>query len=384
MNACITFKQTSFVLYQKQNIMKLSLVLEELEKLAPTAYAEGFDNVGLLVGDPAAEISKILVTLDTLETVVDEAIEKGANLIISFHPIVFSGLKKITGKTYVERVVQKAIKHDINIYATHTALDNAWLGVNHQIAQQLKLKHTEILLPQKSTLQQLVTYVPVEFAAALRQSLFDAGAGKIGNYDRCSFNVEGKGTFRGGVDARPKVGEIHEFRTENEVRISVLVPKHLKGKILDDLMQNDFYEEIAYELIDLNNENQHIGMGMIGELEEAMEEVDFLNYLKENMQTEMVRHSQLLGKKVKKIAVLGGSGSFAIQNALQKGADVFVTADLKYHDFFQAEDRILLADIGHYESEQFTKNLLTAYLSEKFPNFAVLKSEIDTNPVHYT
>ncbi|HUH36251.1 MAG TPA: Nif3-like dinuclear metal center hexameric protein [Moheibacter sp.] len=364
--------------------MKLSLVLEELEKLAPTAYAEGFDNVGLLVGDPAAEISKILVTLDTLETVVDEAIEKGANLIISFHPIVFSGLKKITGKTYVERVVQKAIKHDINIYATHTALDNAWLGVNHQIAQQLKLKHTEILLPQKSTLQQLVTYVPVEFAAALRQSLFEAGAGKIGNYDQCSFNVEGKGTFRGGVHSNPKIGSINEFRTENEVRISVLVPKHLKGEILDALMKNEFYEEIAYELIDLNNENQHIGMGMIGELEEAMEEVEFLNYLKENMQTEMVRHSQLLGKKVKKIAVLGGSGSFAIQNALQKGADVFVTADLKYHDFFQAEDRILLADIGHYESEQFTKNLLTAYLSEKFPNFAVLKSEIDTNPVHYT
>lgn len=364
--------------------MKLSLILKELEKLAPTTYAEGFDNVGLLVGDPNAEINKVLVTLDTLETVVDEAIEKGANLIVSFHPIVFSGLKKITGKTYVERVVQKAIKHDINIYATHTALDNAWLGVNHQISKQLKLKKTEMLIPQSNTLQQLITYVPLSFADQVRNALFAAGAGEIGNYAHCSFNLVGQGSFLSGNEAQPKVGEIGQFRMEDEMRISVLVPKHAKEKVLKALLQNDFYEEIAYELIDLNNQNQRIGMGMMGELEEAMDEVEFLNYLKETMQTKMVRHSQLLGKKIRKVAVLGGSGSFAIEKALQKGADVFVTADLKYHDFFKAESRILLADIGHYESEQFTKNLLTAYLSEKFPNFAVLKSEIDTNPVHYT
>ena len=363
--------------------MKVFEVISELEKLAPTAYAEGFDNVGLLVGDAQAEVSKILVTLDTLEEVVDEAISVGANLIVSFHPIIFSGLKKITGYTYVERVVLKAIKHDIAIYATHTALDNSQFGVNYQICEQLKLTKREILLPQKETLRQLITYVPKENAEKLRLALNEAGAGSIGKYDYCSFNMEGTGTFRAKEGANPYVGEIGEIHLENEVRISVIYSKHLESGILKALRTNHPYEEIAYEILSLENLNQEIGMGMMGELEEEMEEEAFLEYLKKNMNAKMVRHSKLLGKKIKKVAVLGGSGSFAISTAKQKGADAYVTADLKYHDFFQAENRILLADIGHYESEQFTKNLLTAYLSEKFPNFAVLKSEINTNPVHY-
>lgn len=364
--------------------MKVKEIILELEKLAPTLYAEGFDNVGLLVGDSEAEVSKVLVTLDTLESVVDEAIEKGANLIVSFHPIIFSGLKKLTGKSYVERVAQKAIKHDINIYATHTALDNSEFGVNHQIAKQLNLQNTEILIPQKDTLRHLVTYVPTNDAEKLRNALFEAGAGAIGDYDNCSFNLQGTGTFRAGKDANPYIGKIDETHFEKETRISLIFNKHLQSTILKTLKENHPYEEVAYEIFSLENENQTIGIGMIGELENEMSESDFLNYLKENMQTELVRHSKLLNKKIKKIAVLGGSGSFAINKAKQKGADVYVTADLKYHDFFQAENQILLADIGHFESEQFTKNLLTAYLSEKFPNFAVLKSEINTNPVHYT
>ena len=364
--------------------MKISQITQELEKLAPLAYAEDFDNVGLLVGNPNAEITKILVTLDTLESVVDEAIEKGANLIVSFHPIIFSGMKKLTGKNYVERVVQKAIKHDINIYATHTALDNSEFGVNYQISKRLNLQNTEILIPQKDTLRHLVTYVPTADAAGLRQVLSAAGAGSIGNYDNCSFNLEGTGTFRPKDGANPHIGEIGKIQFEPETRISVIFNKDLEGKILKTLKENHPYEEVAYEIFKLENKNQTIGMGMIGELENEMEEPEFLNYLKEKMQTKCIRHSKLLNKKVKKVAVLGGSGSFAISNAKQKGADVFMTADLKYHDFFQAENRILLADIGHYESEQFTKDLLTAYLSEKFPNFAVLNSEINTNPVHYT
>lgn len=364
--------------------MRVQDVMNELEKLAPTAYAEGFDNVGLLVGDAQAEVTKILVTLDTLEKVVDEAIEKGANLIVSFHPIVFSGLKKLTGRTYVERVVQKAIKHDINIYATHTALDNADLGVNHQICRQLNLKNTQILIPQKDTLRHLVTYVPNENADRLRKALAEAGAGNIGQYDHCSFSLNGQGSFRAKEGANPHVGEIGEVHTEAETRISVIYNKHLESSILKAMQSNHPYEEVAYEIFNLENTDPHIGMGMIGELEVEMDEAEFLSYLKEKMQSEVVRHSSFLNKKVKRVAVLGGSGSFAISNAKQNGADVFVTADLKYHDFFQAESRILLADIGHYESEQFTKNLLTAYLSEKFPNFAILKSEINTNPVHYT
>ena len=364
--------------------MKLFEITNELEKLAPLAYAEDFDNVGLLVGDRQAEVSKILVTLDTTEEVVKEAIEKGANLIVSFHPIIFSGMKKITGKNYVERVVQLAIKNDINIYATHTALDNSQFGVNFQIAKQLNLKNTEILIPQKDTLRHLVTYVPTANAANLRQALSDAGAGSIGDYDSCSFNLEGTGTFRAKDGASPYVGEIGKIQYEPETRISVIFTKHLQNSILKTLRENHPYEEVAYEIFPLENVNQTIGMGMIGELDSEMEESDFLSYLKDKMQTKSVRHSKLIGKKIKKVAVLGGSGSFAIAPAKQKGADVFVTADLKYHDFFQAENDILLADMGHYESEQFTKNLLTAYLSEKFPNFAVLNSEINTNPVYYT
>lgn len=363
--------------------MKVYEVIHELEKLAPTAFAEGFDNVGLLVGDSQAEVSKILVTLDTLESVVDEAIEKKANLIVSFHPIIFSGMKKLTGKTYVERVVQKAIKHDINIYATHTALDNSPYGVNYQIAQQLNLQNTKILIPQKDTLRQLVTYAPINLAEQVRNALFEAGAGNIGRYDQCSFNLEGKGTFRGLADANPYVGEVGKMHTENEIRISVIYSKNVESQILVALRNAHKYEEIAYEILSLNNLNQNIGIGMVGELTEEMDEVDFMKYLKEKMKVSVIRHSKFLGKKIKKVAVLGGSGSFAISNAKQKGADVYVTADLKYHEFYQAENQIVLADIGHYESEQFTKNLLTAYLSEKFPNFAILNSEIDTNPVNY-
>lgn len=364
--------------------MKVSKVIHELEKLAPTAYAEGFDNVGLLVGDRNAEVTKILVTLDTLENVVDEAINKGANLIVSFHPIIFSGLKKLTGKTYVERVVQKAIKNDIHIYATHTALDNSQFGVNYQISKQLNLQNTEILIPQKGNLRHLVTYAPLENTDQIRKALAEAGAGSIGNYDFCSFNMEGTGTFRPLKGANPHLGEIGNVHFEKEARISVLIPTHLERKIMNALRESHPYEEVAYEIFDLVNSNQTIGMGMMGELENEMTEAEFLDYLKDKMNAKVVRHSKLLNKKIKKVAVLGGSGSFAIANAKQKGADVFVTADLKYHDFFQSENQILLADIGHYESEQFTKNLLTAYLSEKFPNFAVLKSEINTNPVHYT
>lgn len=363
--------------------MKVSDVIAELEKLAPTAYAESFDNVGLLVGDAKSEVTKILVTHDTLETVVDEAIEKGANLIVSFHPIIFSGLKKIIGGSYVERVVQKAIKNDISIYSTHTALDNSNQGVNYMICNKLKLANTEILIPQKDTLVHLVTYVPLANADTVRKAMFKAGAGGIGNYDNCSFNINGTGTFRAGENASPYIGEIGETHFENEVRISVIFQKHLTNEILSALKAAHPYEEVAYELFSVLNDNQEIGMGMIGELENEMTETEFLDYLKKNMNAKMVRHSAFMNKKVKRIAVLGGSGSFAIRDAKRKRADVFVTADLKYHDFFQAENQVFLADIGHYESEQFTKDLLTAYLSEKFTNFAVLKSEIDTNPVHY-
>ncbi|SFZ93816.1 dinuclear metal center protein, YbgI/SA1388 family [Flaviramulus basaltis] len=358
-------------------------VINHLEELAPLDYAEDFDNVGLLVGDKNIKITGILVTLDTLEAVVDEAISTNCNLIVSFHPIIFKGLKKITGKNYVERVVTKAIKHDIAIYSIHTALDNAFQGVNSMICNQLELTNNRILIPQSQTIKKLTTYVPTNEAEALRNSLFKVGAGSIGNYNDCSFNVEGLGTFNGNENSNPTKGKKGTIHTEEETKITITYAKHIETQVLQTLFKTHSYEEVAYEITTLENKNQNIGMGMVGELEKPMDESRFLSHIKSKMNTECIRHSSFLNKKIKKVAVLGGSGSFAIQAAKSSGADAYITADLKYHDFFTAENSILLADIGHYESEQFTKNLLVAYLTKKITNFAIILSKINTNPVKY-
>ena len=363
--------------------MKIQEITNYIEELAPLNYAEDFDNVGLLVGSYATTVAGVLVTLDTLEETVDEAIAKNCNLIVSFHPIIFGGLKKINGNSYVERVVLKAIKNDIAIYATHTALDNSKNGVSAKMCEVLGLKNPSILIPKKGIIKKLTTFVPSHKAETLRRSLFDAGAGNIGNYDQCSFNIEGIGTYRGNEYSNPVVGEKGKLQTEKETRISVVFESKNEANVLKNLQDNHPYEEVAYELITTENVYQDIGMGMIGEFEEAMEEHDFLIYLKETMQTACVRHSELMNKKIKKVAVLGGAGSFAISNAKRAGADAYVSADFKYHEFFKAEKEILLADIGHYESEQFTKNLLVDYLTKKFSNFAVVLSQKSTNPIYY-
>ena len=364
--------------------MKVKDFTSELEKIAPLQYAEGFDNVGLLVGDYNDEVTKVLVCLDTTPEVVDEAIAEGANLIISFHPIIFSGLKKFTGKTYVERSVMKAIKHGINIYATHTALDNSFEGVNRGIINQLNLINPTVLIPKEGAIKKLVTYVPQQNAEQLKLALYEAGAGKIGNYDSCAYLLEGKGNFRPLEGANPTIGKIGEIEEVEETRIEVIVPQHLESSILNALFTTHPYEEVAYSLIALTNTNKYIGLGMTGELQQPMEEKEFITYLKEKMNTPLVRHSRFLNRPIKKIAVLGGSGAFAIKNAIASGADAFVTSDLKYHDFFSAEDQIVLMDIGHYESEQFTINLISSYLKEKFTNFVIFNSGIITNPVNYS
>ncbi|MFB9055765.1 Nif3-like dinuclear metal center hexameric protein [Mariniflexile ostreae] len=358
-------------------------VIYHLETLAPLHYAEDFDNVGLLVGDKNTTLTGILVTLDTLEAVVDEAIEKNCNFIVSFHPIIFKGLKKITGKNYVERVVLKAIKNDIAIYSMHTALDNAVLGVNNMICDQLQLVNRQILIPQHETIKKLTTFVPKAEAELLRNALFAAGAGRIGNYTDCSFNINGIGTFNGNENSSPVKGKKGHLHFEAEIQISITFQKHLEEQVLNTLFKTHPYEEVAYEITTLENKNQHIGMGMIAELETPMEAQDFLNYIKTKMNTPCIRHSTPLNRPISRIAVLGGSGSFAIEAAKGAGADAFITSDLKYHDFFTAENRILLADVGHYESEQYTKNGLVAFLTKKITNFAVVLSKTNTNPVKY-
>ncbi|WP_139957836.1 Nif3-like dinuclear metal center hexameric protein [Flavicella sediminum] len=358
-------------------------VTTSIEKLAPLAYAESFDNVGLLVGSYETEVSGVLVTLDSLEATIDEAIEKKCNLVVSFHPIIFSGLKKINGSNYVERVVIKAIKNDIAIYAMHTALDNCFHGVSAKMCEVLGLKNRKVLIPQKHNIKKLLTYVPVENANRLRKALFAQGAGNIGNYDSCSFNVEGFGTYRGNEDSNPTVGKKGELKSEKEIIIGIIFEKHLEANIRKTLFDNHPYEEVAYEITTLENQHQHIGIGMVAEFDEAMDEKDFLQHVKSAMKTDCIRHSKLLNKAIKKVAVLGGSGSFAIENAKMAGADAYISADFKYHEFYKAENQLLITDIGHYESEQFTKNLLVDYLTKKFTNFAIILSDKNTNPIYY-
>src|SRR5471030_1468287 len=363
--------------------MKLSLLTNYLESLAPLAYQEDYDNSGLIVGSPEQEINQALISLDCTEAVVDEAIATGSQVIISHHPIVFRGLKKFNGKTYVERVVEKAIRNNISIYAIHTNLDNIMTGVNAKICETLGLKNCRILSPKHNLLKKLVTYIPISHADEVRNALFNAGAGNIGNYSETSFNAEGTGTFKGNEDSNPYVGEPGFRHTENEIRIETVYPANLESKVIMALILAHPYEEVAYDLYNLTNQHQQVGAGMIGELEEPVDEEEFLFEVKQRMHAHVIRHTAFTGKHVKKVAVCGGAGGFLLKQAIAAGADVFVTADYKYHEFFDAEGKIVIADVGHFESEQFTQQLLYEIIQKKFTTFALRLTEVNTNPVKY-
>jgi len=363
--------------------MTIQHLIDLLNQWVPLSYAEDFDNVGLLSGRADQECTGVLITLDTLEAVVDEAVAKKCNLIVSFHPILFKGLKKIINEDYVQRTLYKAIQNDIAIFALHTALDNHREGVNAQIATQLQLKETTILIPKKGTLKKLHTYVPQSHKKVVLEALYEAGAGALGNYDQCSFVSDGWGSFRGNEKSKPHLGAPLEKTVVEEKQIQVVFKAHQEKQIIQSLQSAHPYETIAYEIFTTDNLNPDIGMGMIGALPQALEQKAFLKYVKEHMQCSLIKHSALTNMPIKKVAVLGGSGSFAIAAAKKAGADALVTADLKYHDFFQAEKKLLLLDIGHYESEQFTKNLIYTYLTKKLPNFAVVLANTITNPVNY-
>jgi len=363
--------------------MKISGIISFLELQAHPSLQEQYDNAGLITGHPDWDCSGIICSLDATEEVVKEAISKKCNLIVAHHPIIFGGLKKINGKNYVEKTIITAIKHDIAIYAIHTNLDNVLNGVNGKIAAMLGLENISVLSHKENTLKKLFTFVPVDKAAEVRTVLFEAGGGHIGNYSECSFNSEGTGTFKPGEGTTPYVGEKGRQQQEKEIRIEVIFPSFLESRIITAMKKAHPYEEVAYDVVALSNNWQNTGSGVLGSLPAAMEEKDFLARLKTVFKVPVVRHSTLLNKPVKRVAVCGGAGSFLISKALTAAVDAYVTADIKYHEFFDANDRLLVADIGHYESEQFTIGLLQEVLAQKFPTFAVLKTEVKTNPVHY-
>lgn len=358
-------------------------IIDHLESFAPPAYQESYDNSGLLTGHPTHNISGILTTLDCTEAVVEEAIERKCNLIVTHHPIIFKGLKKLTGSNYVERTVIKAIRNNIAIYAIHTNLDNVQTGVNKKICEKIGLKNTRILSPKNDVLTKLVTFIPKASTDAVLAALYEAGAGQIGNYENCSFRVDGTGTFKPNEQANPTIGENLRQEEVSETRVEVIFPAYLQPKVLSELKKAHPYEEVAFYLTKLANSNQEVGSGMMGELDTAEEPSEFLKRLKISMDLKVIRHTPILGQPIRKIAVCGGSGSFLLPQAQQAGAQMYITADFKYHEFFDAEDRIIIADIGHYESEVFTGELLREVLIKKFPTFAINFSRTVTNPISY-
>ena len=358
-------------------------IVSYLEKVAPPSYQESYDNAGLITGNILDNVTGVLCSLDATEAVVEEAISLGCNLIVAHHPIIFKGLKSLTGKNYVEKTVIKAIKNDIAIYAIHTNLDHVAHGVNKKIADKIGLVNTSVLVPKKALLSKLVTFVPEEDKEKVLSALFEAGAGEIGEYSGCSFTASGKGTFTPSDQANPHKGSKGNPHEEPEVRIEVLLPSLLERKVLSALKHAHPYEEVAYFLQRLENENQLVGAGMLGDLPYAMDEQEFLKALKINMELHVIKHTQLLGKPIKKVAVCGGAGIFLLPQAKRSGADIFITSDIKYHEFFDAENQIVVCDIGHYESEIFTKELLVEILSQKFTNIALYLTKVVTNPITY-
>lgn len=358
-------------------------VISYLNQWAPPAYQESYDNATLLCGDRNSQVTGILCTLDCTEQVVEEAISLGANLIVAHHPIVFKGLKSLTGKNYVERTMIKAIKHDVAIFAIHTNLDHVGTGVNKRISDRLGLTETKILQPKKEILSKLVFFVPVEEKGKVIDAVFSAGAGQIGEYKDCSFQVEGTGTFTPSEKANPFSGQRGTPQYEKEVRVEVILPSYLSTTVVHALKKAHPYEEVAYYLSALENENQEVGAGMIGQLSQAMDGLDFLDFLKSKMNLKILKHTTLISKKIHKVAVCGGAGIFLLSDAKRAGADAFVTSDIKYHEFFDAEGQLILCDIGHYESEIFTKELLGELLSQNFPNIALYLTKVVTNPTSY-
>ncbi len=374
----------AFVAGQQRSKMQIKDIVAALEQWAPRSLQEDYDNSGLQVGDPDAVIGSALVCLDCTQQVVEEAARNGCGLVISHHPVIFKGLKSLVARSYVERTVLAAVRHNIALYAIHTNLDNVIDGVNGEIATRLGLKALHVLEPKPAQLRKLVTFVPADHAEAVRNALFAAGAGHIGAYDECSFNLVGTGTFRGGVGTQPFVGQAGSRHNETEERLELIYHATREATILAALDQAHPYEEVAYDLYALLNAHQQVGSGLVGEWEEALDEQTFLAELKSVFGIQVLRHSKLLGRPIRKVALCGGSGAFLLGKAVAAKADAYITGDVKYHEFFDVDDRLLLADIGHYPSEQFTMHLIQRRLGELFPTFAVRLTELVTDPIHHS
>jgi len=357
-------------------------VINCLSAIAPLQYQEDYDNAGLLTGTVDMSVMNVLLALDCTEEVIDDALAKNCNVIVCHHPIIFKGLKSLTGSNYVERTIIKAIKNDIAIVAWHTNLDNVLKqGVSEKMAMKLGLKKLRILKPKTNLLFKLVTYIPDAFFTNVTDALFAAGAGKIGEYMECGFSVQGEGTFTPSDSANPFLGKALQKERVSEKRFETLVPSHLLQGVLTALKAVHPYEEVAHEIYPLENMHPEIGSGVVGSFDAPMAKQDFLNYVKRQFGLETFKHTKSEKDFIETVAVCGGSGSFLIHSANAQKVDAYITSDIKYHEFFDAEKGLLLCDIGHYESEIATLEIFNDVLSKKFVNFAALFTDINTNPV---
>lgn len=365
--------------------MQIQELIQVLQQVAPPVYQESYDNAGLLTGDPAWDCKGVLVTLDCIEATIEEAIQKGCNLVVAHHPILFKATRQLTGKDYIQRTLIKAIKADIAIFAIHTNLDNVLNGVNKKIADLLGLENQHILAPKAGLLSSLVTFVPVSAAEKVRSALFQAGGGQIGQYSNCAFSAAGTGTFLPQQGAHPAIGQVGTTEKVAEERVELIFPTHLQHTLVQQLKKAHPYEQVAYYITPLANTFSEVGSGMVGELPEPVDFQSFFEKIKTIFGVKVIRHTALKAgnPQVQKVALCGGAGSFLTGAAIAAGADIYITADVKYHEFFDADSQIVLADIGHFESEQYTIELLFDILAQKFPTFAILKSEYCTNPVLY-
>jgi len=363
--------------------MKLSDLTSFLDSAIPLSFQEGYDNSGLQVGEPDREIRSALICLEVTDEVLDEAGYSGCDVIISHHPLIFTGLKRLSGRTLTERLVLKAIRQDVAIYSAHTNLDVTGAGVSRKMAEKLGLRNIRTLSPLKNRLNKLVTFIPESHLDKVREALFTAGAGLIGNYDHCGFTTGGTGSFRGGEGTNPYSGEKGRISFEKEIRFETIMFTHLRERVIKALLDNHPYEEVAYDIYPLDNDNTDVGFGCTGDLPEPAGEMEFLRTLEDRFSARGIRYSRPTGRKVSRVALCGGAGANLIDDALASGADAFVTADVKYHSFFEGNNRMIIIDIGHYESEKFSAEILYDLIIKKFPTFALRFSEVNTNPINY-
>ncbi len=362
---------------------KLHQIIQLIENFAPKSYQESYDNSGLLVGEMSSEINGALLCLDITEEIIDEAVERNCNLIISHHPLVFKAIKRFSKDTYINRCLHKAIKNDIALYCCHTNIDSVRGGVSFKIAERLNLKNPKVLSPIQNDFVKLVVFAPVENYVEVADAMCEMGGGAIGNYDNCSFACDGIGTFRGNTASNPAIGNVGEITSVNERRIEVIIPRHKVVAAMQKVRSVHPYEEVGYDVYPLINSNPDVGLGVVGTLEKPMSTTDFLSFVAQRLDCKVIRHSQIIKNEISKVALCGGSGSEFVSKAISQKADIYLTADFKYHDFFVEKNLITIADIGHFEGEKYTLGIFYDIISKKMPNFAIHCTNKEQNPINY-